>query len=116
MKLIIAEKPSVARRITSGEQRRGEGEICLLLRQLQPSINKQLKDMQRQISSVLFKGEKLTPEQLAKFMEVSKQIRAKIDILNVETATQAIGLTCEESSETDKTTSTSALQASGNMI
>lgn len=91
-------------------------------------INKQLKaleaiqeqlyhdDVQRQISSVLFKGEKLTSEQLAKFMELSRQIRDKIDILDVETATQAISLACEESPETDKTTPTSALQASGNMV
>ncbi|MBQ3256362.1 MAG: hypothetical protein IJN43_16155 [Ruminococcus sp.] len=71
-------------------------------------INKQLKaleaiqeqlyhdDVQRQVSSVLFKGEKLTPEQLAKFMELSRQIRDKIDILDVETATQAISLACDE--------------------
>ncbi len=88
-------------------------------------INKQLKaleaiqeqlyheDVQRQVSTVLFKGEKLTPEQLAKFMELSKQIRDKIDILDVETATQAISLACEEqavpaaSSSTETGTETS---------
>lgn len=107
-----------------------EGKVKELKTEIR-EINRQLKaleaiqdqlyhdDVQRQISSVLFKGEKLTPDQLAKFMELSRQIRDKIDILDVETASQAISLACDEQaapaapSNPESSTSTSSSMYGG---
>lgn len=48
------------------------------------------EDLQRKIASVWFKEQKMTGEQIAKFLELSTQIHDKIDILDVATVVRAV--------------------------
>lgn len=52
------------------------------------------EDLQRQIAEVWFKEQKLTGEQVQKFLELSKQLHGKIDQLDVNTVVQAVESTC----------------------
>lgn len=48
------------------------------------------ENLQKQIAEVWFKEEKLTGEQITKFLELSKHICDKIDILDVQTVANAV--------------------------
>ena len=46
--------------------------------------------LQQKIATLWFKEEKMTGEQIAKFLEISKQLHDKIDILDVQTVVNAV--------------------------
>ena len=48
------------------------------------------EDLQQKIATLWFKEEKMTGEQIAKFLEISKQLHDKIDILDVQTVVKAV--------------------------
>lgn len=48
------------------------------------------EDLQQKIATLWFKEEKMTGEQIAKFLEISKQVHDKIDILDVQTVVNAV--------------------------
>lgn len=48
------------------------------------------EDLQQKIATLWFKEEKMTGEQIAKFLEISKQLHDKIDILDVQTIVNAV--------------------------
>lgn len=48
------------------------------------------EDLQQKIATLWFKEEKMTGEQIAKFLEISKQLHDKIDILDVQTVVNAV--------------------------
>lgn len=57
------------------------------------------EDLQRQIAEVWFKEQKLTGEQVQKFLELSKQLHGKIDQLDVGTVVQVVESTCVQETE-----------------
>ncbi|MBE6873203.1 MAG: hypothetical protein E7493_04775 [Ruminococcus albus] len=50
----------------------------------------QNESLQQQIADAWFKEEKLSGEQIAKFLELSRQLKEKIDVLDVETIVKAV--------------------------
>lgn len=50
----------------------------------------QNESLQQQIADAWFKEEKLSGEQIAKFLELSRQLKEKIDVLSVETIVKAV--------------------------
>ena len=48
------------------------------------------EDLQQKIATLWFKEEKMAGEQIAKFLEISKQLHDKIDILDVQTVVNAV--------------------------
>ena len=54
------------------------------------------EDLQKQISNAWFKKGGLTGEQIEKMLKLSKQIKDKIDILDVDTVVQAINTAYEQ--------------------
>lgn len=48
------------------------------------------EDLQRQIAEVWFKEQKMTGEQIQKFLELSRHLHDKIDILDVNMIVQAV--------------------------
>ncbi len=48
------------------------------------------EDLQQKIATLWFKEEKMTGEQVTKFLELSKHIHDKIDILDVQTIVNAV--------------------------
>lgn len=48
------------------------------------------EDLQQKIATLWFKEEKMSTEQVEKFLELSKQIHDKIDILDVQTIVNAV--------------------------
>ena len=47
-------------------------------------------DLQQKIAKLWFKEEKMTKEQIEKFLELSKNIHDKIDVLDVQTIVNAV--------------------------
>lgn len=64
------------------------------------------EDLQRQIAAAWFKGNKLTGEQITKFLELSTQISDKIDILDVDTLVKAVTTAYNEQQSTANTEET----------
>lgn len=60
------------------------------------------EDLQRQIATVWFKEQKMTGEQIAKFLELSTQIHDKIDLLDVAAVVQAITHIYDEQRHNDE--------------
>lgn len=48
------------------------------------------EDLQQKIANLWFKEEKMTKEQIEKFLELSKNIHDKIDVLDVQTIVNAV--------------------------
>lgn len=48
------------------------------------------EDLQRQIAAEWFREQKLTGEQIMKFLELSKHLHDKIDVLDIATVVQAV--------------------------
>lgn len=48
------------------------------------------EDLQRQIATVWFKEQKLSGDQIAKFLEISKHLYDKIDVLDITAVVQAV--------------------------
>lgn len=48
------------------------------------------EDLQQKIAKLWFKKEKMTSEQVEKFLEISKQIHDKIDTLDIQTVVNAV--------------------------
>lgn len=48
------------------------------------------EDLQRQIAAVWFKEQKLSGDQIVKFLEISKHLYDKIDLLDIATIVQAV--------------------------
>lgn len=48
------------------------------------------EDLQQKIATLWFKEEKMSKEQIEKFLELSKNIRDKIDVLDVQTIVNAV--------------------------
>ena len=48
------------------------------------------ENLQRQIATVWFKEQKLSGDQIAKFLEISKHLYDKIDLLDIATIVQAV--------------------------
>lgn len=48
------------------------------------------EDLQRQIAAVWFKEQKLSGDQIVKFLEISKHLYDKIDLLDIATVVQAV--------------------------
>lgn len=48
------------------------------------------EDLQRQIAAVWFKEQKLSGDQIVKFLEISKRLYDKIDLLDIATVVQAV--------------------------
>lgn len=48
------------------------------------------EDLQRQIAEVWFKEQKLSGDQIVKFLEISKHLYDKIDLLDITTVVQAV--------------------------
>lgn len=71
------------------------------------------EDLQRQIAAVWFKEKKLTGEQIVKFLEISKHLYDKIDILDVFTVVQAVNSAYQKqrSSGTDAETAVQSIFA-----
>lgn len=64
------------------------------------------EEMQRRFMTMFPKGTKLTTEQMNKFLEISRQVIDKIDILDTDAAAQAIGLACEDTPKNVEDTAT----------
>lgn len=54
------------------------------------------EDLQRQIATVWFKENKMTGEQIAKFLELSTKIHDRLDVLDVATVVKAITQVCDK--------------------
>ena len=48
------------------------------------------EDLQQKIATLWFKEEKMTKEQIEKFLELSKNIHDKIDVLDIQTIVNAV--------------------------
>lgn len=57
------------------------------------------EDLQKKIAETWFKGNKLTGEQINKFLELSTKISDKIDILDVNDVVKAVATTYNEKKE-----------------
>ena len=70
------------------------------------------EDLQRQIAEVWFKEQKMTAGQIQKFLELSRQIHDKIDILDVNMVVQAVTTICHVQQEGNADTSSISLNDS----
>lgn len=73
----------------------------------------QNESLQQQIADAWFKEEKLSGEQIAKFLELSRQLKEKIDVLDVETIVKAVN-TIEPEKQEEKV-DTYITNSSGNV-
>ena len=73
----------------------------------------QNESLQQQIADAWFKEEKLSGEHIAKFLELSRQLKEKIDVLDVETIVKAVN-TIEPEKQEEKV-DTYITNSSGNV-
>lgn len=71
-------------------------------KELQLVYNDLVQDrLQQQIAATWFKDQKLSPEQVNKFLELSKQLSGKIDYLDVDSIVQVVEATCVQAEKVD---------------
>lgn len=66
------------------------------------------ENLQQKIATLWFKEEKLTSEQVEKFLEISKQIHDKIDTLDIPTVVNAVTYAYNKQRSEDKTPDTAS--------
>jgi hypothetical protein len=92
-KLNLAIEKSTAKIMEFKEKIKTDRAELRKLLELQTALERE--EMQNKITAAWFKEGRLTDGQILKFLELSKQINGKIDILDVEEIVKAVEKVCD---------------------